>query len=63
MFHEALQPNGTLVMEHTQKLPNTLRALFQQVAPYAQVYRKGATGVCGASGRKHASSTEQRGAR
>ncbi len=40
MFHAALQPRGTLVMEHTQKLPNVLAPLFQQVAPYAQVYRK-----------------------
>lgn len=40
MFHEALQPGGTLVMEHTQNLPDTLAPLFQQVAPYAQVFRK-----------------------
>jgi chemotaxis protein methyltransferase CheR len=40
MFHHALQPGGTLVMEHTQKMPETLAAFFQQVAPYAQVYRK-----------------------
>jgi chemotaxis protein methyltransferase CheR len=40
MFHQALQPGGTLVMEHTQKLPETLRSSFQQVAPHAQVFRK-----------------------
>lgn len=40
MFHQALQPGGTLVMEHTQKLPDVLGPFFQQVAPYAQVYRK-----------------------
>jgi chemotaxis protein methyltransferase CheR len=40
MFHQALQPGGTLVMEHTQKLPDVLAPLFQQVAPHAQVYRK-----------------------
>jgi chemotaxis protein methyltransferase CheR len=40
MFHQALQPGGTLVMEHTQKMPETLAAFFQQVAPYAQVFRK-----------------------
>jgi chemotaxis protein methyltransferase CheR len=40
MFHQALQPDGILVMEHTQKLPDTLGTFFQQVAPYAQVYRK-----------------------
>jgi chemotaxis protein methyltransferase CheR len=40
MFHGALQPNGTLVMEHTQKLPNLLAPFFRQVAPHAQVYQK-----------------------
>jgi chemotaxis protein methyltransferase CheR len=40
MFHQALQPGGTLVMEHTQKLPDTLGPFFQQAAPYAQVFRK-----------------------
>ncbi|MHB8957592.1 MAG: CheR family methyltransferase [Pirellulaceae bacterium] len=39
MFHKALQPGGILVMEHTQKLPDRLAPFFQQVAPYAQVYR------------------------
>jgi chemotaxis protein methyltransferase CheR len=40
MFHQVLQPGGILVMEHTQKLPDALAPFFQQVAPYAQVYRK-----------------------
>lgn len=40
MFHQALQPGGMLVMEHTQKLPHPLAALFQPVAPHAQVFRK-----------------------
>ncbi len=40
MFHQALQPGGTLVMERTQKLPATLATRFRQVAPYAQVFRK-----------------------
>lgn len=40
MFHEALQPGGTLVMERTQKLPATLATRFRQVAPYDQVFRK-----------------------
>jgi len=40
MFHQALQPGGTLVMENTQKLPETLAPFFRQVAPHAQVYRK-----------------------
>jgi chemotaxis protein methyltransferase CheR len=40
MFHQALQPSGTLVMEHTQKLPDLLSPFFRQVAPHAQVYHK-----------------------
>ena len=40
MFHGALQPGGILVMEHTQKLPETLATRFRQVTPYAQVFRK-----------------------
>jgi chemotaxis protein methyltransferase CheR len=40
MFHRALQPGGTLVMERTQKLPETLATCFRQVAPYDQVFRK-----------------------
>jgi chemotaxis protein methyltransferase CheR len=40
MFHRALQPGGTLVMENTQKLPELLATRFRQVAPYAQVFRK-----------------------
>ncbi len=40
MFHQALQPGGSLVTEHTQKLPEPLLPFFRQVAPHAQVYRK-----------------------
>ena len=40
MFHQALQPGGTLVMDRTQKLPTALADRFQQVAPYDQVFRK-----------------------
>ncbi len=40
MFHRALQPDGIVVMEHTQKLPDVLASSFQQIAPYAQVYRR-----------------------
>ena len=40
MFHDALQPGGMLVMEHTQKLPDALGPCFQKVASYAQVFRK-----------------------
>jgi hypothetical protein len=28
------------VMEHTQKLPDVLTPFYQQIAPYAQVFRK-----------------------
>ena len=40
MFHRTLQPGGTLVMEHTQKLPEKLAGFFGQVVPHAQVFRK-----------------------
>jgi chemotaxis protein methyltransferase CheR len=40
MFHGALRKEGLLVMEHTQKVPEALRPLLEQVAPHAQVYRK-----------------------
>ena len=40
MFHQALQPGGILVMEHTQKLPEMLAPRFRQIAPYAQVFYK-----------------------
>jgi chemotaxis protein methyltransferase CheR len=40
MFHGALRKDGLLVMEHTQKVPEALRPLLEQVAPNAQVYRK-----------------------
>jgi chemotaxis protein methyltransferase CheR len=40
MFHGALRKDGLLVMEHTQKVPEAVRPLLEQVAPHAQVYRK-----------------------
>lgn len=40
MFHGALRKDGLLVMEHTQKVPEAMRPLLEQVAPHAQVYRK-----------------------
>lgn len=45
MFHAALQPDGSLVMEHTQKLPDVLASQFQQVAPHAQIFRKAVRGM------------------
>jgi chemotaxis protein methyltransferase CheR len=40
MFHGALRKDGLLVMEHTQKVPEALHPLLEQVASHAQVYRK-----------------------
>ena len=40
MFHNALEPDGILAMEHTQKLPEELSAYFEQLVSDAQVYRK-----------------------
>ena len=40
MFHGAPRKDGLLVMEHTQKLPEGLLPLFQQVSPAVQVFRK-----------------------
>ncbi|MFH0733499.1 MAG: CheR family methyltransferase [bacterium] len=40
MFHKALDVNGLFVSEHTQKMPEELSHLFQQVVPDAQLYRK-----------------------
>jgi chemotaxis protein methyltransferase CheR len=40
MFHGALRKDGLLVMEHTQKVPEPLRPLLEQVVPNAQVYRR-----------------------
>ena len=40
MFHNALEPDGILAMEHTQKLPEELSNHFEQLVSDAQVYRK-----------------------
>lgn len=40
MFHQALDKNGFLVMEHTQRLPAGARDLFTRVTEEAQIYRK-----------------------
>jgi len=39
MFRSALAPGGFLLMEHTQKLPNELYDMFEQVVPDAQLFR------------------------
>jgi len=40
MFHRSLRPGGLLAMEHTQKLPEDLHALFEPAADYAQIFRR-----------------------
>ena len=40
MFHRSLGPGGYFVTEHTQKLPSEVAALFEQVVPHGQLFRK-----------------------
>lgn len=40
MFHKALAPGGYLATENTQKLPQEVSHLFQQVVHDAQLYKK-----------------------
>jgi chemotaxis protein methyltransferase CheR len=40
MFYKALAPGGYLATENTQKLPQEVAHLFQQVVPDAQLYKK-----------------------
>ncbi|MCK4513935.1 MAG: hypothetical protein KAU31_01690 [Spirochaetaceae bacterium] len=40
MFHRSLAPGGFLAMEQTQKLPEELSDLFEQMTPDGQVFRK-----------------------
>ncbi len=40
MFHEALVPGGFFATEQTQKIPDALAHLFEQVSPDAQLFRK-----------------------
>jgi chemotaxis protein methyltransferase CheR len=40
MFHASLAQGGIMVTEHTQKMPDSLKCLFEQAAPDAQIYRK-----------------------
>ena len=40
MFHQALAPGGYLATENTQKLPQEVTHLFEQVVPDAQLYKK-----------------------
>ncbi len=40
MFHKSLIPGGLVAWEQTQKLPEELSHMFQQVVADAQIYRK-----------------------
>jgi len=40
MYHQSLSPGGFLAMENTQKMPEEISHLFEQVVPDAQLYRK-----------------------
>jgi chemotaxis protein methyltransferase CheR len=40
MFHGALEPRGIFVTEHTQKLPDEVCPLFEQLVSDGQVFRK-----------------------
>jgi len=40
MFHEALLPNGLLVMEHTQPLPSELSDKFTKLSSSSQFFQK-----------------------
>ena len=40
MYYHALNDSGFLIVEHTQKMPASLQDHFEQVVPYAQLFRK-----------------------
>ena len=40
MYYHALNESGFLIVEHTQKMPDALKGHFEQVVPYAQLFRK-----------------------
>ena len=40
MFHKALEKGGIFVTEHTQKMPDELSSLFEQLVSDGQVFRK-----------------------
>lgn len=40
MFHQSLAPGGFLAMEQTQKLPEELSDLFEQMTPDGQLFRR-----------------------
>jgi chemotaxis protein methyltransferase CheR len=40
MFHQAMEPGGIFVTEHTQKMPDEVSLLFEQLVSDSQVFRK-----------------------
>lgn len=44
MYHASLAPDGLLVMEHTQKMPQSLQGQFSQATPEAQIFSKTVVG-------------------
>ena len=40
MYYHALNESGFLIVEHTQKMPASLQGHFEQIVPYAQLFRK-----------------------
>jgi chemotaxis protein methyltransferase CheR len=40
MFHKSLEPGGIFVTEHTQKMPEEVSHLFEQLVADGQVFRK-----------------------
>lgn len=40
MFHQAMEPGGIFVTEHTQKMPDEVSHLFEQLVSDSQVFRK-----------------------
>jgi len=58
MFHANLRSDGMLAVEHTQKMPETLRPPFHQAVANAQVYKKLEIPVTAAGG--HTSGSTRR---
>jgi chemotaxis protein methyltransferase CheR len=40
MFHKCLEPDGFLVTEQTQQMPEECLKLFEKAVPDANIYRK-----------------------
>ena len=46
MFHKSLEQGGIFVTEHTQKMPEEVSSLFEQLVSDGQVFRKVEVPVC-----------------